>query len=363
MNRTKTIIIFLLIILALLFLINTVVYKAILLALQISGPSFLIMSILGILGISFIASLFIGMVRYNFLTRIYYTLSMIWMGFFGYLFLASVLYVIEFMFIGDPKRIFAMALFGSIILISLYGIFHGRRLVVKEIDVGIPNIPDVWRKRKAVWISDLHIGQINGKNYVERVIEKINKLSPEIVFIGGDLFDGSAVEEILECIAPLKRLSIPLGMYFITGNHEGYGNSELFLNKISENNIQILDNKKLNIDGLQLLGVDYIKTTKADDFRKTLADLMIDKNMPSILLKHEPRHIDITKEAGVSFQISGHTHQAQQWPLKYFTYLVYGNFDYGLQRLDGTQIYTSSGTGTWGPPLRVGTDSEIVVFN
>lgn len=361
-NNRKVILIFISAILVFLYLANLVVYEATLIIFNLSNLSFLVMSILGVLGVSFIASIFLGMRYYNIFTRTYSTIAMSWMGFFIYFFLASVIYILEYLFIGDASRCFAFALFGLIILAGIYGVFHKRKLVVKEVKVNISNIYDIWLERKIVWISDLHIGQINGKKFVERVIEKLRKISPDILFIGGDLFDGSSAEGILKCISPFKKLPVPLGMYFVMGNHEGFGNSEIFSKTISDVGIRILNNEKIIIDGLQIVGVDYLNTSKESDYKKIIDELKINRNIPSILLKHEPRFINITESAGISLQISGHTHKAQQWPLEYLARLIYGRFTYGLNRLGNTQVYTSSGTGTWGPPIRVGTDCEIIVF-
>jgi len=362
MNRAKTIIPFLITILAFLYLANFVVYEAILLIFNINGSSFLVMGILAIFGISFIVSIFLGRSYYNIFTRVYGTLAMAWMGFFGYFFIASALYVLEFSFIGDPEKIFALILFGLASVSGVYGIFHARKIVVKEVKVMLPKLPQIWQGRKAFWISDLHVGQINGRRYVESVVEKLKDLKPDILFIGGDLFDGSSAEGILDCISAIKELKIPLGIYFVTGNHEVYGNKGRFMEKISEVGIRILNNEKIIIDNLQIVGVDYTDTAKENDFKKVLKELSIDTNIPSILLKHEPNHIDIAEEVGISLQISGHTHKAQQWPFEYFARLAYGRFTYGLNKFKNLKVYTSSGTGTWGPPMRVGTDSEIVIF-
>ena len=362
MNKAKTIIIFLTIILIFLFLANLVVYKALRFAFNITGLSALLLSILTFCALSFVISLLLGIRYYNFFTKIYSTFAMIWMGFFAYLFLASVLYILEFIWIGDSSRMFAYTLYGVAFFTTLYGIAHARKLKIKEVVIKLDNLPTEWQDKKAVWISDLHIGQIHGKKFTERVIKKIQTTSADIVFVGGDLFDGSSVKGILEKIEPFSHFKSPMGIYFITGNHEGYANINLFLQKIKEVGINILQNEKTIIKGMQIIGVNYIGTTKEEEFKKVLDELYIDRDIPSILLKHEPNHILTAKEAGINLQISGHTHKAQQWPFEYLARLVYGRFTYGLQQFDSLQTYTSSGTGTWGPPVRVGTDAEIVVF-
>ncbi len=363
MNRIKIMPAYMLVILFFLYLINLVIYKVLLVVFNINGNSFLMVGILSFLGLSFIFSLLLGIRYYNIFTRVYYLISMIWMGFLGYFFLASVISILEILYLGNQSRLFAFILFGMIILIGIYGIFHARKIYIKKIDIKISKLSHLWIGKKVVWISDLHIGQINGKKYAQEVVDKIKNISPEIVFIGGDLFDGPISEGVLDCISPFAELEVPLGIFFVAGNHESYRNSNLFFKKIKEMGIKILDNEKIVIDGLQIVGVNFTDTAKENDFREVLDSLKIETEIPSILLKHEPKYIKIAEEKGVSFQISGHTHQAQQWPFQYIANFTYGRFAYGLKTLKDMQIYTSSGVGTWGPPMRVGTNSEIVVFN
>ena len=165
--------------------------------------------------------------------------------------------------------------------------------------------------------------------------------------------------KILDSIEPLKELS---NTYFVMGNHESYGDINLFQKAIREVGVQVLNDEKKIVEGVQIVGVDYDSTVKKEDFEKVLSNIGIDPNLPSILLKHEPSNVDIAEKAGITFQISGHTHRAQQWPFEYLARLSYKKFTYGLNKSGNMQVYTSSGTGTWGIPMRVGTDSEIVVF-
>ncbi len=356
---------FLSILLGILFVANFVIFEAVKLSMGNVlplGTSWLLAGLLAIGALSFIGSLFLGRKYYNFFTRTYSWLSMVWIGLFGYLFFGSVLYVLEVALIGDPTRYVALTLLGISILTCIYGIIHAQNIKIKGVKVNLSNLSDVWKGRKALFISDLHVGQINGKKFVERVVREIKKIAPDIVCIGGDLFDGSSVPAILENITPFKDLTSAHGIHFIMGNHEGYGTAQAFLDKIKEVGINILNDQKVVIDGVQIVGVDYITTTGKEDFKHILETIGINRNSPSILLKHEPRHVDVAEEAGISLQISGHTHKAQQWPFEYFARMIYGQFTYGLSRSKNIQVYTSSGVGTWGPPLRVATNSEIVVF-
>ena len=362
-NKRYKLGVFLVVIFVILYFANLVVYEALVFGLKISRPSYVLIGILGILGLSFIASTFLGMRAYNYFTRAYYVVSMVWIGLFGYFFIASILFLLEFFLTRNTSELSVIIFFGAAIVAGIYGILHARKIYIKKIDVEMKDLPDAWRGRKAVWISDIHVGQVNGKKYIERLVRKINNISPDIIFIGGDLFDGSSAKGITDCISPMMDLSAPLGKYFVSGNHEGYGDSNSFMKKISEVGIQILNNKKVVIDGIQIAGVDFLSTENRNNLKSVLESLSIDKSMLSILLKHEPSNLDVAVEAGILFQISGHTHKAQQWPFEYLACISYGRLVYGLNKFKKMLVYTSSGVGTWGPPIRVGTNSEIVVFS
>jgi len=362
MKRIKIIAIILILISAILYLINFAVYKAVLSILDIFGFSFLVVSILSVLGVSTIVAIILGMRYYNLFTKIYYLFSMIWLGFLGYFFLASVLYLFLSAYMGNSIRFWGITLLSIATAVGIYGLMHANKFVIKNITIKLTGLPEIWQGRKAVWISDIHLGQIYGRKYTERIVKKIQNISPDILFIGGDIFDGGTSPDILKFIEPLRELSVPLGKYFITGNHEEFESSDKFIAAIKSTGIRILQDEMVEIEGVQLIGVDYNNASNKDRFQKILSELSIDKNKVSILLKHEPRHIAVAEQAGISFQISGHTHKAQQWPLGYLANLVYGRFAYGLNKLGNMQVYISSGVGTWGPPIRVGTDSEIVII-
>jgi predicted MPP superfamily phosphohydrolase len=334
--------------------------------LNLHGHAYLVAIVLGILSLSVVSSIFLGRKTYTFLSRKFYVASMSWLGFFGYFLFASLVYLpvaTYAAYVGTSYAAFGLALFIASVIVGIYGLVHARIVIVKYVSVTLPHLPESWRGRKAVWISDTHVGQIYGKESIEKIVGTIQRIVPDIVFIGGDLFDGAVTPEILGLIAPLRKLSPPLGVYFISGNHEEYGNKERFIQSVEDVGIRVLRDEKILIDGLQLIGVDYAKTSQEVNFKSILETLDIDKNMPSILLKHEPKHLEIAAEAAVSLQISGHTHRGQQWPFEYFARLSYGQFTYGLHSLKNMLVYTSSGAGTWGPPLRVGTNREIVVFS
>ncbi len=363
MRRALTFSFFLLVTTAILLLATAVVVSGLVLAFDIAGVFWPLGLWVGaiFLTLSFIAATVLGNSYYNFFTRGYYLVSALWAGSLLYFFIAAVVYG-ALVAVSQSLVALGPILFLAAAAANLYGIVHARTIVVTKVEVALPNLPPEWHGKTAVWISDLHLGQVHGPHFAQRIVTRVEALAPSIIVIGGDLFDGTGAPDLPELTAPLCKLSAPLGVYFITGNHEEYGHRERFLAAVKAAGMRALIDELLVIDGLQLIGVDYKNASDPARFKTILDGLSINPTMPSVLLKHEPNHLDIAAAAGVSLQISGHTHNAQQWPLGYIAGSIYKGFAYGLKRLGSMQVYTSSGVGTWGPPMRVGTHGEIVLF-
>jgi predicted MPP superfamily phosphohydrolase len=364
--RFVTITTFLAVISVFLFIANFVIYEAVA---EIFSITFLwqltfLGSMLGILSGSFIVATVLGMYFYNVWTRIYYLIACVWIGFFFYLFLVSFLYGVLIMILGSAVYVNSIGavLVAVAFLTSIYGVVHARDIHVVEKNVVLPNLPSAWQGRRALWISDVHLGQLHGSSFAEKIVGRVNTLRHDIVFIGGDLYDGTGAPDIHELTAPFKKLDPSLGTYFITGNHEEFGNNTAFISAVKAVGMHTLIDEMVEIDGLQIIGVDYRAASKKENFKNILDRINISPAKPSILLKHEPKDVDVAFSAGISFQVSGHTHKAQVWPLNYIADSVYKGFGYGLKKYKDMQVYTSSGVGTWGPPLRVGSNSEIVIF-
>ncbi|MHB1163148.1 MAG: metallophosphoesterase [Minisyncoccota bacterium] len=355
-NRSR--VVFLFIVIGILSLGTFVVYEGLALAFHTEGTALAIA--LGFLTLSFVASTILGNYYYNAFTRAYYLLSAVWIGFFTYAFLISILFALVVAVSASLVPI-GSVLYGITLLVSMYGVLHARILVTKEVTIILPQLPSSWKGRKAVWISDVHFGQIYGSPHAEKIATHIETIAPDIIFVGGDLFDGTGAPDVQKQVAPFARLSAPFGVYFITGNHEEYGDLGTFLSAVEKAGMRILKDELIELDGLQLIGVDYQSTSSTLGFEKVLSKLKINRDRPSILLKHGPEDLHVANAAGISLQISGHTHNGQMWPLGFVAAMVHNGFSYGLKSFKNIQIFTSSGAGTWGPPMRVGTDSEIVL--
>lgn len=311
------------------------------------------------LSISFVLSSLIGARYNNPYTQAFYYLAAVWLGALTYFTLAGFTLIVVFTIVYPPDYL-EYLLFGLSAIASLYGVFNAARIRIKEYTIEIPNLDSRWHGRKAVVVSDFHTGQIYGRNFIEKIVGIINELHPDIVFIVGDVFDGLKLDadNVLE---PLKSLNIPRGIYAVLGNHEEFRESSYFVEAMQRAGIKVLIDEKFEIDGLEIVGADYESTDAGDDYDRILQVLRPDVTKPAILLRHVPNHIEIAVKYGISLQFSGHTHKAQMWPFNLLTPMIFKGFDYGLKRFEKTQVLTTSGAGTWGPPMRVGTQSEVVV--
>ena len=175
------------------------------------------------------------------------------------------------------------------------------------------------------------------------------------------MFDGMAID-YTAAAEPWSKLAVPAGIYFVTGNHDEFADRAAALSALRVAGIRVLDSTKLDVRGLQIVGVHDDEASNPRRFREILSRAGVSRNQPSILLTHQPANLAIPEEAGISLQLSGHTHAGQFWPWNMLVSRVHGPFAYGLNRFRKLLVLTSSGAGTWGPPLRVGTRSEIVLI-
>lgn len=321
---------------------------------------------LAILSISFLAMSLVGFRLSNVFVRLVYSITAVWLGFVNYAFFSSVLcwlaYLVSWLVGARIERnYFAFAFLGLAVVVTAYGVINAAWTRVRRITVKLPKLPESWRGRTAVLVSDAHLGNVRGFGFVRRVVKIILQLQPDVVFIAGDLYDGTPTD-LLRLAEPLRLLKAPLGAFFVEGNHEEFTNHTKYVKAVAATGVRVIDNEKVIVDGLQIVGITYRDATHGEHFRKMLRSTGFDRGQASILLTHAPDRVQVSAEEGISLQLSGHTHYGQFWPWTLAAARMYGKFVYGLQHAGEMQIYTSCGAGTWGPPLRVGNRPEIVAI-
>lgn len=325
---------------------------------------------LGLLSISFVAASLRGWYSYHPLVRIFYAAAAVWLGFASFFLLASVIcwLVLGLSTIAGlhwHTACIADVVFAAAALTGLYGIFNAARPRVTRLSVTLPNLPSQWRGRTAAMVSDLHLGHVRNVRFAQRIVRKLAELKPDIIFIAGDLYDGVAAD--FEKLAqPWKTLvssqqAASRGVFYIAGNHEEFYRNAEYLPSLLKSGVKVLNNEKVEIDGLQLAGVHYRDAAHPERYRGVLQNMKLDRQRASILLLHAPVQLPISDEEGVSLQFSGHTHGGQFFPWIFIARRVWGKVNHGLSRFGNLQVYTSYGVGSWGPPFRVGTWPEIVL--
>jgi predicted MPP superfamily phosphohydrolase len=322
--------------------------------------------VLTLLSVSLVLTSFLAFRYSNLLIQCLYTAAASWLGILYLFILASILCWIfygltKLLHLPLDRKILIEILIGIAVLASVYGFINAGLTQITRINVQLPLLPGPWKGKTAVWVSDTHLGQVRNYGFSRRIAAKVKDLRPDIVFIGGDLYDGVAVD-LDKAVEPFSRISAPYGTYFITGNHEEFSDNTPYLEAVRRAGIRVLYNEKVDLDGLQIIGVDYRGSRREEDFRTILQKIGIDPRRPSILLKHAPFHLEVAREYRISLLLSGHTHQGQVFLFRMITARVYRGYDYGLKWFGDLLVYTSSGAGTWGPPMRLDTVPEIVVI-
>jgi predicted MPP superfamily phosphohydrolase len=246
-----------------------------------------------------------------------------------------------------------------------YGVVEAARPEVVRVTVPLAALPDEFDGLRVALISDLHVGPSRGGEFTARVVETVNAERPDLVAIAGDLVDGT-VEKVAGDLQPLERLSAPLGVYGVSGNHEFYADDGgRWLDVWDRLGIRTLRNEHAVVErggaSIDIIGIHDYSSPKPyePDLSRALDGL--DRERFGLLLAHEPRQAFEASDMGVDLQLSGHTHGGQMWPIRYLVPLQQPSVE-GLDRVGETTLYTTRGAGAWGPPTRVGAAPEITIL-
>ncbi len=325
---------------------------------------------LTLLSLTFIISSGLAFRFTNVPVALLYRLSSLWLGLLNFLFVGACLawlvdLILRVALPGSQhfavRPWLASGLLAAALALSIYGLINARLLRVRRVTVTLERLPEAWRGRTALLVSDMHLGHVNAARFAARVADIARQLNPAAIFLPGDLFDGTRAEPGI-IAAPLFALKPPHGIFFVSGNHEEMGGAEHYLTGLQQGGIRVLRDERVDVDGLQIIGVDYRTSTHPIALRQLLHSFHLSEGPASILLQHVPNRLPIVEQAGVSLMLCGHTHGGQVFPFSWITRRAFGKFTYGLQRFGALQVLTSSGIGTWGPPMRVGTHPEVVLL-
>ena len=333
----------------------------------LSPPALLRLRVaVALLSVSFVAASLLSFRFVNPLIRLFYTLAAAWLGlltFFVWAACACWLLYPAALLAGLPgaRRPIAITLFAFAIAVCLYGMVNAAWTRVHRVTIALPNLPDAWRGRTAALVSDTHLGDVRNRRFLQRIVALLARLRPDAVFVVGDVYDGTRLDPD-RLAEPWSQLSAPLGAFFVGGNHEEFTGRAKYFSALERHGIRVLNNEKVVVDGLQIVGVHYSESSDTDRFRSILQAAAIDRDRAAVLLCHAPHNLAVSEQEGVSLHLSGHTHGGQFFPFTLMVSRIYGRYVHGLQRYGQMAVYVNWGAGTWGPPLRVGTQSEIVLL-
>ncbi|MCK9438874.1 MAG: metallophosphoesterase [Patescibacteria group bacterium] len=284
----------------------------------------------------------------NILSKVFYTLSTLWVGIL--LFMLVLLLIYEIVRIFYPIPYAGVMIATLVILLSIASIINATRISVKEVKIPIKNLE---KPISIVQLSDIHLGTIRNSVFLKKIVKKTGQLNPDMVMITGDMIDGSARLH-KGMFDEFNKLNAPV--YFVTGNHEVMEGVNKVYALLDDVNVRVLKNEVVDSGGIQIIGLEY--SEDKNNIGNEFAKLEIDKMRPSVFMYHSPEVFDFIKKAGVDLQLAGHTHNGQIFPFNFLVSMVYQHTK-GLYDLGEMFLYVSSGTGTWGPYMRLGSINEI----
>ncbi|WP_192929598.1 metallophosphoesterase [Alkaliphilus serpentinus] len=307
-------------------------------------------------GVSYVLGRLIRKFKYGFIVSYF---GSIWMGILSIsLFVLMIKEVLLYIINGYDYQINTIA-FTLIPILSLVSITIAKKgPILKTIEIKYQKT--MKNQLRIIHLSDIHLGLLTSKKWVNELVESCNGLEADLILITGDMVDDE-YEKIKKFAPILKTLKAKVGVYAVSGNHEIYSGYEGFKRFCGDANIEVIDNKRIELEDITLIGVDDSSNRRGANANHQLKDLLTDSDSAKlhILLSHQPVKFREAVEAGIDLQLSGHTHRGQIPPLNFIVAIIF-KYSYGVYRYKNSYIYTTSGTGTWGPPMRLFSNSELV---
>ncbi|MFD0960355.1 metallophosphoesterase [Paenibacillus chungangensis] len=335
--------------------------------------------VIGILGFGYIVGRIGQSTRFHFIAQPVKHLGAYWFGFFQYaLLLFPVANVIALLLkrAGASEAVYITAV-GSItasllILTMIRGAWNAWRPVIRKYQVTVKKEAGARTKLRIAMASDLHLGTVIGKTHLKRLLKAVDDIQPDMILLAGDILDDELDPYIEKGMSDvLGRLNAPLGVYAVTGNHEYIGGKvPEFVSEMDAIGIRVL------MDEAELIDDSFIVIGRKDKAaagmggrqqdgggagRASIEELVqpLDASLPHILMDHQPSSLEEAAASGIDISLSGHTHRGQMTPNHWITRRLF-LLDWGYRRIDGLHAFVSSGFGFWGPPMRIGSRSEVL---
>jgi len=294
-----------------------------------------------------------------------YLIGMIWLGLLAIGVSAFIIKDILALFLPKYPKVLTLGALAVTILISGYSIWNAmlRPCAIKRLTIPIKKLPAEMNGMKIVHITDTHFDILTQPDFVESIVKRINSLKPDIILITGDITDID-VFRFKGYLDALSKLSATHGVWAVAGNHEYYMRFDIFENMCAEAGINILANSNAEIDSnFFVVGLVDDESGRFHNMPPDIDAAMedVDTTKPVIMMYHRPRRFKKAVEMGVDLQLAGHTHAGQIPPIDLIVWLIY-KYHYGLFKYRDSYIYTSSGAGTWGPPMRTFSRNEIALI-
>lgn len=245
--------------------------------------------------------------------------------------------------------------------LGIGGFIQAKYYTIREYTVTLPNALASWNDKTAVLVADTHFGLTNHVKFSNKVVDRILALNPDFVLHAGDFYDGPHIDT-----APItsswKRLTAALPVFYAPGNHEGYGEYNIFIQSARDAGITVLDDKKVTYDGIAIAGIIYRGGKESPEATAAIASLALENEPASILINHPPHSLEAAHQNGVDMMVSGHTHNGQFWPMTHLIKKIYAPYHHGLHAYKDMQVLTTSGIGTYGPAIRLFNTPELVLI-
>lgn len=330
----------------------------------------------GLLSMSFIAGKILESRHSSVLSDILNITGGFWLGFLLYAVLLTVMADIALLIIKlsgllqpekvvQVKRLSYILSAGVAVVLIITGFINAISPVVRNYSISVgKNAGEVSSLRVAA-VSDIHLGSVIRKRSMRILSEILEREKPDVIFLLGDIVDGD-IGPVLrgDLLGYFREPETKYGLYGITGNHEFIGGASRTIPYIESRGIRLLKDEVITIGGgIQIIGrLDRDSRGFGGGPRKSLSELasLTDSSLPVILLDHQPFNLDETEAEGIDIQLSGHTHHGQMWPLNFITGKIY-EVSHGYRKKGNSHIIVSSGFGLWGPRIRLGSRSEVVV--